>query len=305
MLWEHEVVGSNPTAPTTLRELLMDRAHTSFAPAALSYVGYELELDEQFERSELDPRLWIPHYLPHWSTRVASAARFNVGGDVGGGRLRLRVDESQPPWCPEFNGWLRVSSLQTGVFAGPLGSSIGQHRFSPELVVREEQARAALYTPTYGLFEARVRAVADPANMVALWMIGFEDAPERSAEICVFEIFGRDVGRHEVRVGLGVHPFGDPAITEDFEQVAVPIDARGFHDYAAVWTREGVAFYVDRRLTKVTDQAPAYPMQFMLSLYEFADGPAPPSPAEAYPKTFEVASFRGYRPLELPGVDSA
>lgn len=274
----------------------MDRAQISFAPAALSYDEYELELDEQFERSELNPGLWIPYYLPHWSSRVASAARF----DVGEGRLRLRIDENQPPWCPEFDGWLRVSSLQTGVYAGPVGSSIGQHRFSPELVVREEQAGAALYTPTYGLFEARVRAVADPANMVALWMIGFEDAPGHSAEICVFEIFGRDVERDEVRVGMGVHPFGDPAITEDFEQVAVPIDACEFHDYAALWTGDGVAFYVDRRLTKVTDQAPSYPMQVMLSVYEFADGREPPSPAEQYPKTFEVAWLRGYRPQSGP-----
>jgi hypothetical protein len=29
-----------------------------------------------------------------------------------------------------------VSSLQTGVFAGPVGSAIGQHRFHPEAVVR-------------------------------------------------------------------------------------------------------------------------------------------------------------------------
>lgn len=30
--------------------------------------------------------------------------------------------------------------------------------------------------------------------MAALWMMGFEDRPERSAEICVCEIF-RDVAR--------------------------------------------------------------------------------------------------------------
>ena len=77
---------------------------------------------------------------------------------------------------------------------GPLGSRLGQVHFREGLVVREEQGSVALYTPQYGLFEVRYRAVDDPANMVALWMIGFGDTPTRSAEICVAEIFGRDVG---------------------------------------------------------------------------------------------------------------
>ena len=47
-------------------------------------------------------------------------------------------------------------------------------------------------------------------------MIGYEDEPDRSAEICVFEIFGRDVRRDGAAVGMGVHPFGDPRITDDF-----------------------------------------------------------------------------------------
>ena len=45
--------------------------------------------------------------------------------------------------------------------------------------------------------------------MVALWMIGYEDPPERSAEICVCEIFGREVGVDHALVGMGVHPLGD------------------------------------------------------------------------------------------------
>jgi len=54
----------------------------------------------------------------------------------------------------------------------------------------------------------------DPRAMVALWMIGLEDEPERSSEICVAEIFGRTVGPDSARIGMGVHPFGDPAIAD-------------------------------------------------------------------------------------------
>lgn len=190
-----------------------------------------------------------------------------------------------------------MSSLQTGLFAGPVGSEIGQHRFRPGLVVHEAQDRRELYTPKHGLFECRARAVADPACMVALWMIGFEDEPERSAEICMFEIFGRDVGPRATRVGMGVHPFGDPEIRDEFAQVDLAIDAREFHTYAADWTSDVVAFYVDERRVKLVHQSPAYPMQLMLNIYEFRDDPASPPPADDYPKVFEVDWLRGWRRL--------
>ena len=266
--------------------------------AILDLANYELELEDRFQGPVLDRRLWIPYYLPHWSSRAGSAARYAVTN----GTLRLLIEHDQEPWSPEFAGHLRVSSLQTGVFAGPVGSAIGQHRFREGIIVREAQCNAALYTPQYGLFELRARALDDPVNMVALWMIGYEDKPTHSAEICIFEIFGRDVGPLQTRVGMGVHPFGDPAITDDFAAETVGIDARASHTYAAEWTPDNVAFYVDGRLVKVIRQSPAYPMQFMLNIYEFADHPRPPSAPDRYPKTFVVECFRGYRPICGPGA---
>jgi hypothetical protein len=143
--------------------------------------GYELEFEDDFDEGSLDERRWIPHYLPQWSSGELSAAAY----EIADGCLRLLIEEDQQPWCPEFDGDVRVSSLQTGVFAGPMGSPIGQHRFSPRAVVREAQRSVRLYTPRYGLVEIRARATDDPLSMVALWMIGYEDEPERSAEICV------------------------------------------------------------------------------------------------------------------------
>ena len=229
---------------------------TGRRPAAiLDRAGYELEVEDSFDRPVLDERLWIPYYLPHWSSRAASAARYAVGE----GTLRLLIEADQEPWSQDLTGHLRVSSLQTGVFAGPIGAVIGQHRFREGILVREAQRNVALYTPQYGLFELRARALDDSVNMVALWMIGYEDEPTRSAEICICEIFGRHVGPLQARVGMGVHPFGDPAIKDEFAAETVGIDARESHTYAAKWTPDDVAFYVDDRLIKVVRQSPAYP----------------------------------------------
>ena len=255
--------------------------------------GYELAFEDTFDGDTLDQSRWLPYYLPQWSSREASAARYQLGDGV----LRLRIEADQPPWCPQFDGQTRVSSLQTGVFAGPVGSMVGQSRFTPGLVVQEAQPAARLYTPQYGLFELRAKAIDDPRCMVALWMIGYEDQPERSAEICICEIFGRDVTAEGVGVGMGLHPFGDPAIRDKFSVEELAIDARDFHVYAAEWTPEQVAFFVDDRLVKTVEQSPDYPMQFMLGIYEFPDDEQAPRPSSAYPKQFVVDYFRAYRPV--------
>ncbi|WP_084958828.1 glycoside hydrolase family 16 protein [Thermoactinospora rubra] len=259
------------------------------ASAGYDLEVYELEFEDSFAGDQLDESRWVPFYLPQWTTREAAAARY----ELSGGCLHLLIEEDQPPWSPELEGPLRVSSLQTGVFAGPVGSTIGQHGRGSRAVVREEQRNVRLYTPHYGLIEIRAKAVADPRCMVALWMIGYEDRPERSAEICVCEIFGRDVGKHSAKIGMGVHPFGDPEIADDFTAETVPVDATGFHVYAAEWTPDQVAFFVDGRRVRTVRQSPGYPMQLMLGIYEF-------EPGGDYPKRFTVDYVRGYRPRQ-PG----
>jgi hypothetical protein len=251
---------------------------------------FELEFEDRFEGGALDPNHWLPYYLPHWSSRGRAAARY----ELGGGELRLLIEADQEPWCPELDGDVRASSLQTGEFAGPVGSAIGQHRFNPAARVREAQQNVRLYTPQYARIELRAKAVDDPRAMAALWMIGYEDEPRRSAEICVCEIFGRDVEADRVAVGMGVHPFGDPQIVDDFARQVIEIDARDFHVYGAEWTPTDVTFFVDGNRIRRVDQSPAYPMQLMLGIYELPaieDELRPTS----YPKAFIVDYVRGYR----------
>jgi hypothetical protein len=245
---------------------------------------YVLEFSDTFEGPDLDRTKWIPSYLPQWSNTA------RAGYHLDSGMLALMIEEDQPPWSPEHNGGLRVSNLQTGVFSGPPGSNIGQHKFTKGLRVSEAQNEQRLYTPHYGLIEARVAAIADPACMVALWMIGFEDAPDRSAEICVFEIFGSDVGSDAAITGLGIHPFGDPLLHDEFLKIQLAADVTDFHTYSADWTPDCVNFYFDDQFVAKVEQSPDYPMQLMLNVYEFEGQPASP-----YPKRFLVDWVRGYR----------
>ncbi len=253
----------------------------------LAVSEWVVEFDETFAGPALDERRWLPSYLPQWSSRERAAARYRFDGG-----LQLLIEEDQRPWCPEWDGDLRVSSLQTGVFAGPVGSHAGQQSaFHDDAVVREAQPETRLYTPHFGRIETRLRAIDHPRAMVALWMIGFEDEPERSGEICIVEIFGRDIlGPDRARVGMGIHRFGDPALTEEWAQEELAIDVTEPHEYAAEWEPGQVAFFVDGEHVKTVGQAPDYPMQLMLGVYEF-----PGEQPVDYPHVFHVDSVRGSR----------
>lgn len=253
--------------------------------------AFELDFNETFNGDRLDESRWLSSYLPHWSTWERAAARYALQD----GQLHLLIEEGQPPWCPDLDGTLRVSSLQTALWAGAPGSSDGEHRFDPPATVQNGPHDLRLYTPMYGRFEARIAASADPRLMVAFWMIGLGDVPERSGEICVAEVFGSDVASGTARVRVGVHPHQDAAITDDFEHVELPIDVTAFHDYAAEWTPDGISFFVDGQQVKRVAQDIAYPMQLMLSLYEFPADPMADAALDHYPKRVIISSVRGYR----------
>lgn len=248
--------------------------------------AYALEFDESFDSATLDESRWMPEFLPHWTTADRAAARF----DIADSQLRLRIDEDQPDWAPEYDGTLRVSNLQTGTRSGAVGGADGQHRFRPGLVVRSAHPERRLYLPRYGLIEARAKALADPTSMVALWLIGFEDEPADSGEICLFEIFGNEVDPGRALVGMGVHPHHDPRIQDDFRKIPLDGNATDFHTYSVEWMPGRLTFSIDDATVLELDQAPDYPLQLMLGIFEL-DVPR----AGTYPKEFFVDFVRGYR----------
>lgn len=247
---------------------------------------YTLLFVDDFTTPHLDRTKWIPYYLPQWSSRAASQPRYRLADSC----LILEITPDQQPWCPEFDGAIRVSSLQTGVYAGPLGSAMGQHRFSPACRVREEQPIERTFTPQYGYIELRAKCQLQPQNVAALWLIGFEEQPEQSAEICIFELKGTNIAADHAVIGYGVRPFADPAITNAFYEEPFALDVTQFHTYAAEWTETMIHFYVDEVKTRTIPQSPRYPMQLMLNIYDLGD-PA----KQAAPMAFVVDYVCAYQ----------
>ncbi|MFV8326186.1 glycoside hydrolase family 16 protein [Flavobacterium sp. ZS1P14] len=255
--------------------------------------NYILEFNDEFEKNEIDTTKWIPYYLPQWSSREMSKPNYEIKEE----NLILKITENQKAWCPEFDGNIKCSSIQTGVFSGALGSTVGQHKMNPNCIVRQEQHAEETYLPKYGFFEIRAKSTVTRSNVVALWMIGYEDSPEKSAEICVFEIKGWNVLKSKAKIGFGIHKFNDKKLQEAFYEEDFKLDVTKFHIYSAEWTPEKVVFYIDNQKIKEIAQSPNYPMQFMLGVYEIPTDQKDNS-NEKYPNEFTIDYVRGYKQKE-------
>jgi hypothetical protein len=231
---------------------------------------------DDFDAPELDTDVWLPHYLPHWSSRAESAASYSVTES----ELRLTIPPEHGLWCPRDHGPLRVSGVQSGVFSGPAGSTVGQQPFRDGLVVREAQPAHWGWTPHHERLEVRARMDLSPRSMASVWMVGLEDEPARCGEICIFEVFG-DAPQ---AVGMGIHPFSDPALSDEFATERVAIDVTELHVYAADWRDGRVDFLIDGEHVRTVHQAPDYPMQMMVAVFDFPDHAAAPEHADHVPE---------------------
>jgi hypothetical protein len=228
-------------------------------------------LDETFAGDDLDREVWLAYHLPHWSSRSESAATYAVHG----GELHLTISPDQGLWCGDRHpDPLRVSCIQSASWSGPVGSSRGPQPFRDGLVVRAEEPPFWGYIPTGGHLEIRMRGSVGPRSMFAFYLSGIEDEPAHSGELCVAEIFGDAIRDGSAAVGMGVKAKQDPALREDFEAPRLPIDVSEFHTYAVDWRSGSSTFSVDGRPIRVVDQAPGYPVQLMIGIFDFPGRPA-------------------------------
>jgi hypothetical protein len=98
----------------------------------------------------------------------------------------------------------------------------------------------------------------------------------------VAEIFGDAVHDGSAAVGMGVHRFRDPALREEWAAERFDLDVAAFHTYGVDWRPGSLAFAIDGRVVRRLDQAPDYPLQLMIGVFDFpakaVDGGEPPVP---------------------------
>ena len=251
---------------------------------------------DDFAGADLDPAVWVPSYLPQWSSRDASAATYAVSDSC----LHLTIPAEHGLWCPDDHGPLRVSGVQSGVFSGPVGSTVGQQPVREGALVREAQPTMWGWTPRFGRLEMRARMDLTSRSMAAWWLVGLEDQPDRCGELCVVEVFGDAITAEGAAVGAGVHPFRDPQLVDDFAAPRVPIDVFDFHTYSVDWTPEGARFAVDGTVIRTVDLVPDYPMQSMVAVFDFPDRADPGDAAQASHVPTLVVDRIGVVPDQTP-----
>ena len=202
-----------------------------------------VEFRDDFDHPELDESVWFPYYLPAWSSRALTRASYRISDSTAASVIS--VDRGL--WCPdEHPEPIRVSGIQSGSYSGPVGTAAGQQRFREDLRVREQQPRFEGWLASSGTVSIRCRMQLSPRSMAAMWLSGFEEHPDDSGEIRVFEVFGRSLeGDHSAEVGVGVRKLHDPRLVDDLVTPRVEVDVSKFHTYAVAWNVQSANFFVD------------------------------------------------------------
>ena len=196
------------------------------------------------------------------TSRTGARGR-TVRGDLhhADSELRLTIPPEQGLWCPDDHDPLRVSGIQSGLVSG-------QQPFADGLVVKEPQPTRLGWAPHHGRIEVRARMDLSERSMAAVWMVGLEDEPNRCGEICVFEVFGDA----PTAMGWACKPVPRPGVELAISSShAWRSTSPSHHVYAADWRPGRVDFFVDGEHVRAVDEAPDYPMQFMVAVFDFPD----------------------------------
>ena len=160
----------------------------------------------RLRRSGLDPTCGSP-------TTCRCGARARRRGRRTASRSPASSSTSRPTTgcgCPTTTP-PRCGSPACRAATGPgrWAAPTGQQAVYDGQLVREEQPDFAGHLQDGGHLEIRCRMTISPRSMAALWLCGFEKQPDHCGEICVTEVFGKDVVPGRVRRGR-CRPQADP-----------------------------------------------------------------------------------------------
>ena len=257
-----------------------------YPPNPLEKEGYRLIFHDEFDGEEINTDKWIPEYLPSWpKDRSVCAPTYEMKNGI----IRLIIDKNSKN---EFDKGMHISGFMSA-------SRTGLHHYDPKKKALHQIKTDATQVNQYGYYEMRAKMQDGGGVHCAWWLIGFEDDPNQSCEIDIFEILGTDINR----IWSTVHSWKDSTIQYHTEHpwFANKKLAEEFHIYGFDWTPEGVTVYVDGIQVMKHKAAITYPLIQIISFYDnrnAKDGwTGTYDPTIPYPKSFDIDYIRMYKKI--------
>lgn len=249
---------------------------------------------DDFDNDSLDKNYFIDRYLPSWTTKPLSKAKYDISNSV----LSLKIEENQEAWC-NADGTLRVTGIMTGV-------RDGLHKFNNSCSIKNNYETYWGLIAKNGYFETRCKAINCGGMHVAWWLIGiqdktYDDGRTQTAEIDAFEIIG---GGDAKSFLINLHNVGNSNITKTVTENNIGVDLSvDFHVYGMEWTTDenGLStldFYIDgTKIKTITSTNLDYPFVQLLSVYEYPDGAwhGAFDSTKPYPKSFDIDYLKLYK----------
>ncbi|GAB77967.1 Glycosyl hydrolases family 16 [Austwickia chelonae] len=257
--------------------------------------GYLLTASDEFAGGH-NQKLWVDHYLPHWSTPDRTKARYAHGPSA----LRLQIEKDMPGWDAVKDPYTKVSSFQSY-------ERDHLHRWADYSGVHHHETPQRNYLQKYGYFELRAKVAPGGGLHSAWWMIGAnQDKADgdgstsgQAAEIDIFEFFGRN---RASRGQIAFHAWHDRRLLMWGlpKKIGAPgVDySQDYHVFGMEWEENHLLFTLDGAVTCRQRRAPDYPLLTLLGVYEKTrptSWSGPFDPTVPYPKTFEIDYFRAYQ----------
>lgn len=257
-----------------------------YPASPLEKEGYRLIFHDEFDGKEIDRTKWIPEYLPSWpKDRSVCSPTYEMKDGI----IKLVIDKNSKN---EFDKGMYISGFMSA-------SRTGLHHYDPKKKALHQIKTEATQINQYGYYEMRAKMQKGGGVHCAWWLIGFEDDPNQSCEIDIFEILGTDVDK----IWATVHSWKDSTIQYHTEHpwFANKKLAEEFHVYGFDWTPEGVAVYVDGVQVMKHKAEITYPLVQIISFYDnrkAKDGwTGTYDPSVPYPKSFDIDYLRMYKKI--------
>ncbi|GAA4441779.1 family 16 glycosylhydrolase [Actinokineospora soli] len=256
-----------------------------FPPNPTTKTGYTLDFQEEFSGTSLDTSKWLPYYLPHWTpTRENAKARYTIANGV----LTERLDADTPAWNAQYDGTVKISSIQSY-------NADYWHRFNYSMPLDHSEPTFNGYTTRYGYFEVRAKlANVGGGGHQAFWLVGTDDktSTSQNPEIDMIETFFSKPTTWRI----AAYGWGDPDFLGQWTLHEDPVPSgsptQEYHVYGMDWSPTKLDFYYDNQLYKTINDAPNMPMGMIMGIYTDAGSG---QHNDVWPKSWNVDYVRVFK----------